>query len=144
MQILRCSSDAASVGELVKLGEGLDACLFLSPKAVRTKKELEAAFALANAAFSEGSNLSGKLQNEAMLFLACETNFSSPARKIGAASHDDFELECEGKLPIAKLKAKLLLTRAQTLALSEWGGKKGGYFEGELAVEKMATVRIRN
>ncbi len=144
MMVLRCSSDAAGINELVELGEGSGEFLFLAPKAVRTGKELEAAFAMARSAFDEGRNLSPKLQNEAMLFLAQETNFSSAARKIGAASPDDFILVSEAKIPIAKLKAKLKLTRAQALKLSEWGGKKGGYLEGELAVEKMALARIKN
>lgn len=144
MMVLRCSSDAESVKELVELGASLGELLFLAPKAVRTGKELEAAFAMARDAFSEGRNLSPKVQNEAMLFLACETNFSSAMRKVGAASPDDFVLVSEKKITSAELKAKLLLTRAQSLALSEWGEKKGGYFEGELAVEKMALARIRN
>ncbi len=144
MQVIRCSSDAAGINELVQLGEGLGELLFLAPKAVRTEKELEAAFAMARSAFDEGRNLSPKVQNEAMLFLAQETNFSSAARKIGAASPDDFILVSEAKIPIAKLKAKLRLTRAQSLKLSEWGGKKGGYLEGELAIEKMALARIKN
>lgn len=144
MMVLRCSSDASGMNELVKLGEGLGELLFLAPKAVRTGKELEAAFAMARSAFAEGRNLSPKVQNEAMLFLAHETNFSSAARKVGAASPDDFVLVSEGKIPIARLKAKLLLPRAQTLVLSEWGGKKGGFTEGELAIEKMALARIRN
>jgi len=144
MMVLRCSSDAVSINELVALGEGLGEFLFLAPKAVRTGKELEAAFAMARSAFDEGRNLSPKVQNEAILFLAQETNFSSAARKIGAASPDDFILVSEAKIPIAKLKAKLRLARAQSLKLSEWGGKKGGYLEGELAIEKMALARIKN
>ena len=144
MMVLRCSSDAKSLHELVSLSEALGDILILAPKAVRTGKELEAAFAMARAAFAEGRNLSPKVANEAMLFLAHETNFSSAARKVGAISPDDFVLVSEAKIPIAKLKDKLCLTRAQTLALSEWGGKKGGFTEAELAIEKMALARIRN
>ena len=144
MMVLRCSSDAESMGELVELGASLGEFLFLAPKAVRTGKELEAAFAMARGAFAEGRNLSPKVQNEAMLFLACETNFSSAARKAGAISPDDFVLVSEKKIPSSELKAKLKLTRAQALALSEWGAKKGGYTERELAIEKMALARIKN
>ena len=144
MLILRCSSSASSVHELLGLGENLGSLLFLSPKAVRTAKELEFAFYLAKESFKEGSNVSKKLSNEAMLFLANETNFSSAARKVGTASVDDFVLVSEEKIPVAKLKKKLLLTRAASLALSGWGKKMGDYFEAELAIERMALARIRN
>jgi len=144
MLVLHCSSSASGVPELLRLGSGLEGALFLSPKAVKTKKELEAAFFLAQEAFREKTNISSKLSNEALLFLACETNFASAARKIGTASADDFVFACPEKIPIAALKKKLLLTSAAALPLTEWGRKKGAYTEGELAIEKMATGRIRN
>jgi len=146
MMALRCSSEVGSVRELVALADGLGNSLFLSPKAAasKTKKELEASFALARAAFKEGANLSEKTQNEALLFLACETNFSSAARKIGAAGADDFVLVLERKVPVAKLRKTLRLSSANALALSEWGKKKDGYFEAELAIERMTLARIKN
>ncbi len=128
------------VGAAAKLG----AVLLLSPKAVRTGKELEAAFYLAREAFRAKENVSGKLSNEAMLFLACETNFTSAVRKVGAASQDDFVIVSEGKIPAKKLKDALKLVRCQQLVLTTRGKKKGNYFEGELAVERMALSRIRN
>jgi len=144
MQILRCSSDAKNVRELLKLAEGIGNLLFLSPSAVRTEKELQAAFYLASEAFKSKKNISEKLANEAMLFLSCETNFSSAAKKIGAASPDDFILVSKETIPIAKLKRALRLASAESLSLSEWGKKRGAYFEGEIAVEKMALSRIMN
>jgi len=130
--------------EIVAAAEKFGPVLLLSPSAVKTEKELEAAFHLAREAFAGKENVSSKLSNEAMLFLANETNFSSAVRKIGAASPDDFALVSEGKLPIPRLKKALLLAGCQKLCLSEWGKKKGGYFEGELAIERMALGRIRN
>ena len=144
MLVLRCSSSARSMRELVGAAEKIGNSLVLSPSAVRTLMELRAAFRLAADAFAEGTNISSKLSNEAMLFLACETNFSSALRKIGAADPSDFVLVSEEKIPSAKLKKELKLLRAQTLSLSEWGEKKGKYSEGELAIERMATARIRN
>jgi tRNA threonylcarbamoyladenosine modification (KEOPS) complex Cgi121 subunit len=144
MLVLRCSSEAKSIGELIKAAEQLGNILLISPAAARTKKELEAAFAMAREAFAKKSNLSPKLQNEAMLFLACETNFSSAIRKVGAASPDDFVLACERKIPLSKLKTALKLVSAQKLALPEWGKKKGKYTQAELAIEKMALSRIKN
>ena len=88
MMVLRCSSDAAGINELVELGEGSGEFLFLAPKAVRTGKELEAAFAMARSAFDEGRNLSPKLQNEAMLFLAQETNFSAGGVDAGRGAEN--------------------------------------------------------
>jgi len=127
--------------ELVNAAEGM---LVLSPSAAKTKKELEFAFFLAAEAFREKANLSPKLANEAMLFLACETNFASAVRKIGAKSVRDFVLVREKGIPLARLKKKLMLVEIKRLALPEWGKKKGGYREGELAAERMATARIRN
>ena len=144
MMVLRCSSAVPSMHELVAAAEKLGAVLLLSPKAVKTEKELEFAFYLAKQAFAAKANVSGKLTNEAMLFLSCETNFSSAVRKIGAAHPDDFLLVSEEKVPSAKLKKALKLTRAETIKLTEWGNKRGAYFEGELAIEKMATARIMN
>jgi tRNA threonylcarbamoyladenosine modification (KEOPS) complex Cgi121 subunit len=130
--------------EAVSAAGKLGAVLLLSPKIVRTGKELEAAFYLAKEAFAGKENIASSVAKEALLFLACETNFSSAIRKVGAASPDDFVIVAEGKIPSAKLKKLLKLTRAEALKLTEWGKKKGNYFEGELAVERMATARIRN
>jgi tRNA threonylcarbamoyladenosine modification (KEOPS) complex Cgi121 subunit len=130
--------------ELVDAAGKLGSSLVLSPPAARTLMELRAAFLLARGAFAEGKNISSKLSNEALLFLACETNFSSALRKIGAADPSDFVLVCEEKIPVAKLKKELKLISAQSLKPSEWGEKKGKYSEGELAIERMATARIRN
>jgi hypothetical protein len=145
MLVLRCSSSAGSVHELVGLAGSMGGgMLLLRPQAARTMKELEFCLFLAGEAFREKTGISGKLANEAMLFLACETNFSSAARKVGAASADDFVLVSQKKIQLAKLKGKLLLTKAEKLPLPEWGRKKGHYFEGELAVERMALARIKN
>ena len=144
MMVLRCSSSAAGMHELAESSGRLGDVLLLSPVAVRTVKELQGAFALARAAFAAKANISPKLANEAVLFLACETNFSSALRKVGAADPSDFVLVSEAKIPSAKLKKALKLLHAQTLSLSEFGGKRGGYTEAELAIEKMATARIRN
>ena len=144
MLVLRCSSAFKSMHEMVEEAEKLGAVLLLSPKAVRTGKELQAAFYLAKEAFKEKSNISKKMANETLLFLACETNFSSAVRKVGAASPDDFVLVSEGKIPSAKLKKALKLIRCEQLTLTEWGKKKGAYTEGELAIERMAIARIRN
>lgn len=141
MLILRCSSSAASIHELVKAAEGM---LVLSPSAARTAKELEFAFHLAKEEFAAHTALSGKLVNEAMLFLANETNFTSAAKKVGAESTEDFVLVSEKNIPLAKVKKDLMLTSAKALKLPEWGKKKGKYYEAELAIEKMATARIRN
>ena len=144
MLLLRCSSSAKSVNELLRLGGRFEGMLFISPKAVRSRKELEAAFALASAAFREKTNISPKLSNEALLFLACETNFASAARKAGTSSTDDFAIVSQEKIPIATLRKKLLLAKAETINLGEWGKKKGAYFEAELAIERMALSRIKN
>ena len=141
MMVLKCSSSAASIGDLVGKGGG---ALFLAPSAVKTKKELKFAFYLAQEAFRTKENISKKPANEAVLFLACETNFTSAAKKIGARSARDFVLVSQKKIPLARLKKELLLTSAKPLKLPEWGRKRGHYSEGELAVEKMALARIRN
>ncbi len=145
MMVLRCSSRAESVNGLVGLGAAFPgALLFLKAGAARTKKGLKFAFYLAGEAFMARENISGKMANEALLFLACETNFTSAARKIGARSARDFVLVSRKRIPLAKLTRELLLTSAKPLALPEWGKKSGHYYEGELAVERMATARIRN
>ncbi|MCX6772847.1 MAG: hypothetical protein NTV88_03715 [Candidatus Micrarchaeota archaeon] len=144
MMVLRCSSAAKDMHELLAAAEKLGAVLLLSPKAVKTKKELEFAFYLAKEAFATKVNVSGKITNEAMLFLSCETNFSSAVRKMGAAHPDDFLLVSEKKVPSAKLKKTLKLTRCEQIVLTEWGNRKGAYSEGELAIEKMALARIMN
>jgi len=144
MQILRCSSSIASMHELVSATAALGDMLVLSPKAVRTRKELEAAFHLARSAFAERENISTKLANEAMLFLACEINFESALKKVGAADPSDFVLVSEKRIPAKELVKKLRLTRCLQLSLTEWEKKKGAYSEGELAIEEMALARIRN
>jgi len=147
MQILRCGSDAANVRELVSLSEsaGLPA-LFLSVSAASkmTGAEIEFAFYLAEESFKSNGNLSGKKTNEALLFLACETNFSSAARKIGAADPSDFVLALKEKVSPKKLQKALKLVRAEEMRLPKWGKKKGDYTQGELAIEQMALARVRN
>jgi tRNA threonylcarbamoyladenosine modification (KEOPS) complex Cgi121 subunit len=106
--------------------------------------ELVFAFGLARRAFDGRNNISRKLSNEALLFLARETNFASALRKIGASSPRSFALVCEKSLPLARVKKALALTSAKKLALSKMGKKKGAYFEGELAAEGMALARVRN
>ncbi len=179
MQILRCSSSAKSIAELAAKSKGL---LFLSPSAVKTAKELEFAFYLAREAFADRTSISNDLAKEALLFLACETNFSSAVEKIGAKSAKDFVLVSGKRMPLAKLKKEMLLTKIASVSLPELGmkksgkdffrsgmsmrilrskmhqtsrqsamlkanstqKKKGGYFEGELAIERMALARVKN
>ena len=146
MQVLLCSSEKP-LNAIVEAAEGLKTpCLFLSTTAIagKTGLELEAAFYLASRAFDEKSNISSKLSNEAMLFLARETNFASALRKIGATDARMFVLVCEKNAPIAEVKKKLGLSTAKIISLSRMGKKKGAYFEGELAVEQMALARARN
>ncbi|MFA4983148.1 MAG: hypothetical protein WC588_02935 [Candidatus Micrarchaeia archaeon] len=147
MMVLRCSSNARNMRELVSLSDaaGLEA-LFLSPAAASkmTLAELEFAFYLAKRAFEANGNVSKKRMNEAMLFLACETNFSSAARKMGAADPSDFALVLEGDSAPARLRKALELESLGSMRLLKWGKKKGDYSEGELAVERMALARIRN
>ncbi len=119
-------------------------CLVLSPKEEKTLKELEAAFELARRAFEAKENISTTPLHEALLFLACETNFSSAIARVGAKSTGDFLLVCEGKIGEGELKRKLQLTKATPVKLSEFGKKVGFYFEAELAIERMALCRIRN
>ena len=144
MMVLRCASAAKDMPELVMEAARLGDVLLLSPKIVRTEKELEAAFYFAKQAFAEKENVADSVAKEALLFLACETNFSSAVRKVGAASPDDFVIVSEEKIPSAKLKKALRLIRCEQIALTAWGKKKGNYFEGELSVERMALSRIRN
>lgn len=146
MLALRCSSEKP-LEAIVRSAERLSCpCLFLSPCAVEGKSSMEFSFAfyLARRAFEEKSNISGKLTNEALLFLARETNFASALRKIGAKDARDFVFVCEKNLPLAKVKRALSLTSAKKIALAEMGRKKGKYFEGELAAEEMALARVRN
>ncbi len=145
MLALRCSSSASSIHSLVKIADSQGwEILFLNPKSVCTRKGLEAAFCLAKGAFAAKENISAKPANEAMLFLACEMNFSSAAKKVGAANSKDFVLVSEKEIPAAKLKKILLLTKFAPLRLSEFGKKVNGYFEGELAIERMALSRVKN
>lgn len=143
MLALKCSSEM-DLHRLVSCASKLGNCLLLSPGKSYTQKELEAAFFLARASFGEKSNLSDKLSNEALMFLACETNFSSAIRKIGAKRAKDFILVLEKNVPIAKVRKELALSSAKRMALGLWGKKSGFYYEGELAVERMALARIRN
>ena len=146
MLILRCSSEKP-LGAIVEAAEALGApCLLLSPAAMRGKTgmEIEAAFYLAARAFEEKSNISRKVSNEALLFLAREMNFASALREMGAKSARDFVLVCGKNVPLARVKRELGLASAKKLALSRMGRKKGNYFEGELAAEQMALARARN
>ena len=146
MLVLLCSSEK-SLHAIVEAAEGLGApCLLLSPETVRGKTglELEAAFCLARRAFEEKNNISGKMANEALLFLAREMNFASALRRVGAKSARSFVLVCEKNVSIARVKKELGLTSAKKIALSKMGKKKGAYFEGDLAVEQMALARVRN
>ena len=106
--------------------------------------EMEFAFYLARRAFEEKSNISGKLSNETLLFLAREMNFASALRRIGASDARDFVLVCGKDVPLAKVKKELGLVKAKRIALARMGKKKGAYFEGERAVEEMALARVRN
>lgn len=142
MRILRCASTAKTIGELAARAEW--ELLFLSPGAAKTKKGLEAAFLLAKEAFADGTNVSDGVAKEALLFLANEMNFSSALKKVGAASAKDFLLVSEKNLPVAKLKKELKLVKMKKISLPEWGKKIGGYFEAELAIEKMALARVKN
>ena len=146
MQVLLCSSEKP-LHAIVGSAEGLGApCLLLSPEAMRGKTglELEAAFHLAARAFEEKSNISGKMANEALLFLAREMNFASALRRVGAKSAHSFVLVCEKDVPLARVKRELGLVKASRVKLSRMGKKKGAYFEGELAIEQMALARVRN
>ena len=118
--------------------------LVLNPDAARTEKELAFAFYLAKEEFAAKTAISDKLVNEAMLFLANETNFTSAAKKVGAKETKDFVLVIEKDVPLVKLKKEMMLTKIKRLSLQEWGKKQGIYFEGELAIERMALARIRN
>jgi len=145
MIMVECRSGEKDAGKLVRAAEKLGTpALFLNHGVLCCKKQAELAFLLAREAFMERKNISGKLSNEALLFLACETNFSSALRKIGAKDGKEFVLVCEKSVPIAKLKKQLNLTKAAPLALTEWGKRKGNYTEGELACERMALERIMN
>ena len=145
MIVLRCGSSEKDMAALVRESGSIPcALLFLKPDAVKTGKELEFAFYLAKEAFKNKGNISGKIANEALLFLSCQTNFSSAVKKIGATDGGDFLLACEKDIPLAELKKALRLEKAEKMKLPEWGKKRGAYSEGELAVEKMALARIRN
>ena len=146
MLLLRCSS-AKPLGALVSSAETLGApCLLLSPRAVegKSRMEMEFAFYLARRAFEGKINISGKMANEALLFLAREMNFASALRRIGAKDARDFVLVCEKNVPLAKVKREMGLTKAKRIALPKMGKRKGGYFEGERAAEQMALARVRN
>ena len=146
MQVLLCSSEKP-LGAVVEAAEALKTpCLLLSAEAMegKTGLELEAAFYLAARAFEEKIGISGKLSNEALLFLARETNFASALRRVGATDARSFVLVCGKNVPLAKVKRKLGLTSAKKIALSRMGKKKGAYFEAERAVEGMALARVRN
>jgi hypothetical protein len=71
-------------------------------------------------------------------------NFSSALSKVGAKSVKDFILVSEKDLPISKLKKELMLTKMKIVELPEFGKKSGPYYEGELAIEKMALARVKN
>ncbi|MCX8196764.1 MAG: hypothetical protein N3G80_00385 [Candidatus Micrarchaeota archaeon] len=141
MIVLRCSSSFSSVEELVEASKKIGGLLIISPQAAKTKMELVAAFELARKAFKEKRNISDKIQNEALLFLAKETNFSSAIKKVGAKSASDFLIASERKLSRA-VKKRLRLERAEACRIPLWGKKIGNYYEAELEIEKMALCRI--
>jgi len=146
MLLLRCSSER-QLPALVSSAEALGApVILLSPRAIEGKSgmEMKFAFYLARRAFEGKSNISSKLSNEALLFLAREMNFASALRKIGAKDAHGFVLVCEKNLPIARVKKALALTSAKKIALTKMGKKKGAYSEGERAVEQLALARVRN
>ena len=146
MLALMCSSDKP-LAMIVRSAETLHApCLLLSAEAVegKTGLEIEAAFHLAARAFEEKSNISGKMSNEALLFLAREMNFASALRKFGAKDARAFVFVCEKNILVARVKKALALTSAKKIVLPRMGKKNGAYFEGELAVEQMALARVRN
>jgi tRNA threonylcarbamoyladenosine modification (KEOPS) complex Cgi121 subunit len=146
MLILRCSSEKP-LGALVRSAGALRCpCLLLSPRAFEGKSEMELAFAfyLARRAFEAKGNISGKMANEALLFLAREMNFASAVRRVGAKDAGDFVFVCEKNVPLAKVKREMGLTSAKRVALPKMGRKKGAYFEGERAVEGMAIARVKN
>ena len=146
MLLLRCSS-AKPLGALVSSAETLGApCLLLSPRAVegKSRMEMEFAFYLARRAFEGKINISGKMANEALLFLAREMNFASALRKAGAKDARDFVLACEKDVSLVKVKQTMGLTSAKRVALPKIGTKKRSYFEGERAAEEMALARTRN
>ncbi|MCX6769861.1 MAG: hypothetical protein NT051_04250 [Candidatus Micrarchaeota archaeon] len=147
MQVLRCASGAKSLEVLISTAGKLSCpCLLLSPEMAAgiTGAELRFAFHFARHAFAGKRNLSGRLSNEALLFLSNQTNFSSAVEAAGAKTQKDFVLACEKSVPIARLRKLLLLTSAKKMTVSEWGRKVGHYSKGELAVERMALVRVRN
>jgi tRNA threonylcarbamoyladenosine modification (KEOPS) complex Cgi121 subunit len=145
MLILRCSSKEKRMHALVASAEALPSeCILIRPSAARMERELQFAFYLARGAFGMKNNISSKLSNEAILFLARETNFSSALKKVGASDASDFILVCEKRLPVPAVKKILSLSSAQKIRLPEWGEKKGHYSKAELAIEEMALARIRN
>ncbi|MCX8197882.1 MAG: hypothetical protein N3F07_01665 [Candidatus Micrarchaeota archaeon] len=141
--VLRCSSGLKSASELVSRAKDFPA-LLLRPDAAGTQKELEAALALAQKAFGEGKNISSRLPNEAMLFLASETNFSSAARKVGVRDPGDFLIVAKSKIPLPQLRKRLALKKARRARLSKLGRKIGKYYQAELGIERMALSRLRN
>ncbi|MEM4554556.1 MAG: hypothetical protein QXT25_01770 [Candidatus Anstonellaceae archaeon] len=142
MIILECSSLIENVESLVETSKRLGDVLLLSSIKGRTAKELEACFALAKKAFKSKTNISQSIPNEAMLFLAKETNFSSAVKKIGVSDPADFILVAERSIPIGKIKKELSLVKAKPVCLPAWGKKRRGYFEADLAIESMALRRI--
>jgi tRNA threonylcarbamoyladenosine modification (KEOPS) complex Cgi121 subunit len=147
MMCIRCKSGKNGLSELVAKAEGLPCgCMLLSPSAVKGRTSLEMAFAfyLARRAIFEGRNISNKVSNEALLFLSCESNFSSALRRMGAKDARDFALVCEKIIPLARVKRVLGLSSAREIALPVWGKRKGNYAQAELAIERMALARVRN
>ena len=141
-----CSSDKPLNAIVMAAAALRTPCMVLSTEAIKGKTglELEAAFYLAARAFEEKSNISEKLSNEALLFLAREMNFASALRRIGATGARTFVLVCGKDVPLAMVKNELGLLKARKIALSRMGRKNGAYFEGERAIEQMALARVRN
>lgn len=147
MRIMRCESNAASVRELVLLSEssGLHVLILSFPAVSNmTLAELRFAYYFAKESFLSKTNLSEKKSNEALLFLSCQTNFTSAVMKIGAKNPSDFVLVMEENAFDPKFRKALKIARAKKIKLPEWGKKIGHYTQGELAVERMALARNKN
>lgn len=149
MAFYRCSGGKRGMREIVEDGKGIPCpALFLSPQAAKAVGESEAGFAfyLARRAFAEKANISSKLSNEALLFLARQTNFSSAVRKLGAKDAKAFVLVLEEKLAPSKVKKLLGLKSVKLIAKKRAKAARGGelYAKDMLCAEEMALSRIRN
>jgi len=139
MAFYRCSSRKASIIGIVKAADALPCpALFLSMEAAEKASGMEAdfSFLLARRAFAEKRNVSGKVSNEALLFLARETNFSSAVKKIGARDAGDFVLVLERRLPAPRVKKALGLASVALVAKKKVGrsARQGAYPKDALGV----------